>query len=78
MKIQELYKKYQNILQKAADIEYATALMAWDKEVYMPTKGAQIRARQEATLTGMAHELLTSNELADILSELNTNRFLEI
>ena len=67
---QELYNQYKELLQKAADISSAAALLEWDQEVYMPPKSAEIRARQLATLASQAHEILTSVELESVLIEL--------
>ncbi len=64
------YEEYKTILQKAADLNNATAVLSWDQEVYMPPKGAYFRGRQIATLAGQAHELLTSNQLSNLLDEL--------
>ena len=64
------YDKYVKLLQKAADINYASAVLQWDQEVYMPPKGAYYRARQLGTLASQAHELLTSKELEDTIGEL--------
>lgn len=66
----ELYDKYLDITQKAADLNYASAVLSWDQEVYMPPKGEQFRARQLATLTTQAHELLTSPEYGELLHRL--------
>ncbi|HXS37553.1 MAG TPA: carboxypeptidase M32 [Flavipsychrobacter sp.] len=67
---QELYKAYQDITQKAADLQYAAAVLGWDQEVYMPSKGFPYRGRQLATLATQAHELLTSESYGAILNEL--------
>lgn len=64
------YKEYKQLLQKAADINNAAALLGWDQEVYMPPKGAPFRGRQLATLATMAHELLTSKRLGELLNIL--------
>jgi carboxypeptidase Taq len=64
------YNKYVELLQKAADINYASAVLQWDQEVYMPPKGAHFRARQLATLASQAHAILTSNELEQLLDSL--------
>lgn len=69
--LQEKYQNYTNHLQKLADIEYAAAVLEWDKEVNLPKKGSHSRARQTATLYGIAHELFTSSEFKDLLLELN-------
>src|SRR5580692_9417141 len=69
--IKQLYTAYTTLLQKAADINYASAVLGWDQEVYMPPKGAEFRARQLATLASAAHELLTSEEYGALLAKLS-------
>jgi carboxypeptidase Taq len=64
------YKEYISILQKAANLNYASAVLQWDQEVYMPPKGATHRARQLATLAAQAHELLTGAHLGQLLNKL--------
>ncbi|RYD55678.1 MAG: carboxypeptidase M32 [Sphingobacteriales bacterium] len=66
----ELYDNYQEILQKAADLQYASAVLGWDQEVYMPPKGFPYRGRQLATLASMAHEMVTSEAYGNVLQEL--------
>ncbi len=66
-----LYGKYVDILQKAADFNYAAAVLGWDQEVYMPKKGADARGRQLATLAAEAHRLITSDALGALLTQLN-------
>jgi len=46
---QNLYASYKDIVQKAADIYNASAVLGWDQEVYMPPKSAEFRSRQLAT-----------------------------
>lgn len=58
-------------MQKAADLNYALAVLGWDQEVYMPPKGAAYRGRQLATLATQAHELLTSDQFGILLHELS-------
>ncbi len=57
-------------LRKLADINYASGLLQWDQEVYMPVKGAEIRAQQLATLSGLAHEAGSAPEMGELLNEL--------
>ncbi len=68
---QELYKAYCDLMQKAADINYASAVLSWDQETYMPPKGAEARGRQLSTLAGQAHEILTSDKFGALLKELS-------
>ena len=67
------YTLYKTHLQKIADVNYASALLQWDQEVYMPAAGAEIRARQLATLSGISHELSTDPALGGILEKLKNN-----
>ncbi|HNR30392.1 MAG TPA: carboxypeptidase M32 [Candidatus Hydrogenedentes bacterium] len=53
-----------------ADVKAAIALLSWDQEVYMPPKGAAARGQQLATLSGLAHRLLTSGEMGALLKDL--------
>lgn len=71
MNSQELYTAYQEIVQKAADIQYAAAVLEWDQEVYMPSKGFSYRGRQLATLATQAHELITSERYGNLLQQLS-------
>lgn len=64
------YQKFKQLTEKITDISYATSLLNWDQETYIPKKGVKRRAQQIATLSGMAHELSTSQELGDLLSIL--------
>jgi carboxypeptidase Taq len=74
---QELYTTYTELLQKAADLYYASAVLQWDQETYMPPKGAEHRARQLATLASQAHEMLTSDAYGSLLNELATRNELD-
>jgi len=64
------YNEYKQLLQKAADINNAAALLEWDQEVYMPPKSAHFRGRQLATLASQAHEILTGSYLGELLKQL--------
>lgn len=64
------YEAYKSHLQKIADLRYAAAVLQWDQETYMPDKGAGFRAKQLATLSEMAHQLFTSKDFKDILTDL--------
>ncbi|AYD48628.1 carboxypeptidase M32 [Arachidicoccus soli] len=68
--IQDLYQKYLATSHQIADIRYATAVLEWDQETYLPSKGAAARSRQLATLSEMAHKLSTEKVYGDIIEEL--------
>ncbi|MEP7169797.1 MAG: carboxypeptidase M32, partial [Bacteroidota bacterium] len=67
------YEKYKEHQQKIADVNYSSAVLQWDQEVYMPEEGAKYRAQQLSTLSGIVHELSTSDELGKLLNELNND-----
>jgi len=63
-------------MQKIADVNYSSAVLQWDQEVYMPEEGAKYRAKQLSTLAGIAHELSTTEELGKLLNELKSDNTL--
>lgn len=48
-------------------------LLDWDQETVMPPKAAADRGEQLALMAGIAHDRLTSNELAEMLSALESD-----
>jgi len=59
-------------MQKIADVKYASAVLQWDQETYLPSAGNERRGRQIATLNELAHQLFTEQGLGDVLLELNS------
>ncbi len=66
----DLYQAYNKRMQKIADLKYASALLQWDQETYMPTKGSSFRGQQLATLSEFSHEIFTSDETNNLLVDL--------
>lgn len=66
----ELYRQYQSEMERIADIRFATAVLQWDQETYLPPKGAATRGRQISTLSEIAHRLFTDEKIGDLLQEL--------
>lgn len=71
-----LYQNFTEKLSKIADIQYSIAVLNWDQETYLPKKGVAHRAQQIATLSGIAHDMATSNELGELLENLTTDNSL--
>src|SRR5690348_1521055 len=65
------YAAYEAKMRKIADVQHSLGVLEWDQETYLPEKGAEIRSRQMATLTGIAHEWLTDPSLGRMLHELD-------
>ncbi len=68
------YNEYKTALQKIADIKYASALLQWDQETYLPSKGNDARGRQIATLNELAHNHFTDENLGALLNQLVSNK----
>lgn len=64
------FSQYKTILQKIADLKYASAVLQWDQETYLPKNGNDARGRQIATLNEVAHEQFTNESLGNLLREL--------
>jgi carboxypeptidase Taq len=70
MKPAELYNEYKTKMQKIADVKYASAVLQWDQEIYLPKKGNDCRGTQIATLSEIAHQLFTDEKMGHLLNEL--------
>lgn len=75
---QELYELYKKQFQEIADIKYASAVLQWDQETYLPQKGNDTRGRQIATLSELAHEKFIAEETGNLLNELMSREDLNI
>ena len=73
----ELYNQYQSAMRRIADIRYASAVLQWDQETYLPPKGAGFRGQQLATLSEIAHEEFTADKLGVLLQELSSRQDLD-
>jgi carboxypeptidase Taq len=65
-----LYNDYKATMRKIADVKYASAVLQWDQETYLPPKGAHFRGQQLATLSEIAHLMFTDEKLGKLLNEL--------
>jgi carboxypeptidase Taq len=65
-KLQQL----KTLLGEIADLNYASAVLGWDQQTYMPPGGAENRGNQLSTLQQIAHTKLTSNEIGRLLDDL--------
>ena len=53
----QVYNEFVEHLQKIADFSHASAILHWDKEIYLLEDASSTRSRQIATLETTAHEL---------------------
>lgn len=67
----QLYQQYLEQIQKIADLRYASAVLQWDQETYLPPKGAAYRGQQIATLSETAHDWFVQDAFGQLLQELS-------
>ncbi len=68
------YEAYKTHLARMADLEYSLAVLGWDQETYMPEKGADFRAQQTSTLSGIAHGMSIDKGLGELLKKLDKKK----
>ena len=66
----ELYDLYIIKMNRIADVKFANAVLQWDQETYLPTKGARFRGQQMSTLAELAHNLFSEEALGSLLQDL--------
>ena len=71
MSTAELYASYQTKMQKIADVKYASAVLQWDQETYLPPKGNDFRGQQIAALSEISHQQFTDKAMGELLEELS-------
>jgi carboxypeptidase Taq len=59
------------MLAELADLRHAEAIADWDSRVSMPPEGAAARADVLATMTRLVHERLVSDEMGELLEQLD-------
>lgn len=68
--MEETYSRLVERLAEVQDIAGAGGLLAWDQRTKMPPAGARARADQLSTLTRLAFERFTADEIGSLLEEL--------
>ncbi len=72
------YNEYKSYMSKIADIGHSIAVLSWDKEVNLPSGSARFRSQQIATLSSIAHEMLTRPTLGVSLEKLLKDENLDL
>jgi carboxypeptidase Taq len=70
MDTQAKLDQLKTILAEISDLNSAGALLGWDQQTYMPPGGAEGRGNQLATLGRLAHVRFTSDEVGQLISDL--------
>ena len=74
----DLYQEYLEHMHKVADLRYASAILQWDQETYLPPKGAPIRGQQIATLSETAHNWFVQDSFGELLEQLSFSKELSV
>jgi carboxypeptidase Taq len=70
--MEEKLNQLKTILAEVSDLNNAASLLGWDQQTYMPPRGAEGRGYQLGTLGKIAHIKFTSDEVGELLDELQT------
>ena len=71
------YDTYVSAMRRIADLRYASAVLQWDQETYLPPKGGTFRGQQIATLNELSHEMFTASATGQILHALSADASLD-
>jgi carboxypeptidase Taq len=66
----ETFDELKRRLAEVHDLAKAMGLLAWDQRTMMPSAGGGVRAEQLATLSRLAHDRFTDDEIGRLLDEL--------
>ncbi|HMQ54093.1 MAG TPA: carboxypeptidase M32 [Anaerolineae bacterium] len=64
------FESLKSKLKEVHNLNQAASLLGWDQQTYMPPGGAAARAEQLSTLSKIAHEKFTSDEIGQLLADL--------
>src|SRR6056297_2994859 len=68
----DTYSEFVQQVQRLSNVKQAGMVLSWDQEVMMPEGGTPARSKQRSALSTVSHEMLTSDEMADLLDELES------
>jgi carboxypeptidase Taq len=58
-------------------VNSCAAVLGWDQQTYMPTKGAALRGEQMAFLAALAHEKFTDPKVGELLGEVERSELVK-
>ncbi len=65
----ESFTQLQARLADVHNLNMAGAVLDWDQQTYMPSGGVEARAEQRATLSKIAHQMLSGDETSKLLEQ---------
>lgn len=71
--IDESYKRLLEIYREISHLHTITSILHWDQETYMPPNAITLRAGQNALLSGLIHQKITSDKIGKLIGKLEKN-----
>ncbi|NOT01962.1 MAG: carboxypeptidase M32 [Phycisphaerales bacterium] len=68
-----VYEQLRTRIREIGQLSAVEAMLEWDQETYMPRNGLSARAEQLALVAQLAHERRTSQEVGELLAQLDGN-----
>ena len=68
----EAYDELLSKVKRINNLSAASMLLSWDQQVMMPDEGSPARSQQLSALSAVEHELLTDDDVGDLLDELES------
>lgn len=66
----EKFKQLKELLGEVTDLGKAASILSWDQQVNMPVMGGEARGQQLATLSKIAQEKFTSDEVGGLIEDV--------
>lgn len=70
---EQAYQQLTAEVRNVAMLDSIGAVLGWDQETYLPTRGVDHRSEQQAMLAGMSHERFTSPRVGELLAATATH-----
>lgn len=64
------YEALLDRVKRLSNVQEASSILRWDQQVMMPEGGTKARSAQRSTLSGIQHQILTSDETGQLLAEI--------
>jgi carboxypeptidase Taq len=66
----EAYDQLLSLVKRINNVDAASMLLSWDQQVMMPEGGTPARSQQLSALSAVSHDLLTDDEIGELLDDL--------
>ncbi|MFB6166343.1 MAG: carboxypeptidase M32, partial [Haloarculaceae archaeon] len=73
----DTYERLVDHVRKMSNVQNAAGILNWDQQVMMPDEGTPARSQQTSALSSVHHDMLTADDLAGYLDELEAGELSE-